>query len=263
MPGEMQMKRFPALKVCQLTVNYEKTPVLWDLTLEVPEGKLVGIVGPNGAGKSTFLKTILGLQKPISGRVEFFGQSLQKMRHKISYVPQKESVDWDFPIQVIDLVLMGSYGKLGLFKRPTAIEKKQAWMWIEKVGMQDFAKRQIDELSGGQKQRAFLARALMQKADIYFMDEPFSGIDMASTQIIFQLLGDLQKEGKTLFIVHHDLNTLQTIFDWAILLNMHLVACGDIKSVLTKEYIDKAYGTDKKMLEEVARLAQGKMKGYP
>lgn len=251
----------PALKVHQLTVNYEKTPVLWDLALSVPENKLVAIVGPNGAGKSTFLKTVLGLLKPLSGKIEIFGLPLEKVRKKVGYVPQKDSVDWDFPITVFDLVLMGCYGKLSLFRRPSKMQKEKTWEWLEKLGMEAFAKRQIDELSGGQKQRAFMARALMQEADLYFMDEPFSGIDMASTEIIFSLLQDLQKMGKTLFVVHHDLHTVQKIFDWVILLNMRLVACGETSAVLTKDQIDKAYGKDKKVLEEVARLSQEKMRG--
>lgn len=254
-------KPLPALSIEQLTVNYEKTPVLWDLSFDVPKGGLVGIIGPNGAGKSTLIKTVLGLIKPLSGKIEFFGNPISSFRKKISYVPQKESVDWDFPITVFDLVLMGSYGKLGLLKRPGKKEKERAWEKLKEVGMEGFAKRQIDELSGGQKQRVFIARALMQEAEIYFMDEPLAGIDVSSTQVIFALLQKLQKEGKTIFIVHHDLQSVPLLFSWVILLNMSLIASGPVSEVFIPELIDKTYGKDKKVLDQVARLANEKTSG--
>jgi manganese/zinc/iron transport system ATP- binding protein len=215
-----------ALQVAQLTVNYDKTPVLWDITLEIPKGNLVGIIGPNGAGKSTFIKAALGLVQPISGKIEFFGQPLKEVRKRVAYVPQRASVDWDFPITVRELVLMGRYGDLGLFRWPRKADWAAVDRYLERVGMNQFADRQISQLSGGQQQRIFIARALLQDADVYFMDEPFAGIDLASETVIMNLLRQLKKEGKTVFVVHHDLNSVENYFDWVIMLNMRLIAYG-------------------------------------
>ncbi|MCB1180848.1 MAG: metal ABC transporter ATP-binding protein [Chlamydiia bacterium] len=256
-------KSIPALRLSEVTVNYEKTPVLWDLSCEIPTGHLCGIIGPNGAGKSTLLKTILGLIKPISGRIEILGMPLKKVRKRIGYVPQKESVDWDFPITVFELVLMGLYGKLGLFRRPSAKDKKKAWAVLKEVELEEFAHRQIDQLSGGQKQRAFIARALLQEADLYFMDEPFAGIDALSTKVVFALLQKLKQEKKTVFIVHHDLQSVESVFDWVIFLNMRLVAAGETKEVFTKKLIEETYGKDKKVLDSVAKLSSQKTRGVP
>ena len=255
-------KREPALKIHQLTVNYEKTPVLWDISLEIPQGKLVAIVGPNGAGKSTFLKTALGLIKPISGMVSFFGEPLKKVRRLVAYVPQRESVDWDFPITVFDLVLMGRYGRRGIFNRPSRSDRQAVSTYLAMVGLESFASRQISQLSGGQQQRAFLARALIQEADVYFMDEPFTGIDISSSKTIISILQRLRDQGKTLFVVHHDLKTISEIFDWVILLNMHLVGCGAIQEVFTSEMIQKTYGKESLLLDEAARLSQEKIGGF-
>jgi manganese/zinc/iron transport system ATP- binding protein len=255
-------KKMAALEIQQLTVNYEKTCVLWDLSLEVPEGKLVAIIGPNGAGKSTLLKTALGLIKPISGRVLFFGETLKKVRKRVAYVPQKESVDWDFPITVYDLVLMGRYGKKGIFGRPTRKDREDVEIYLEKVGLEAFSSRQISQLSGGQQQRAFLARALIQDADMYLMDEPFTGIDIASSKTIVSILQGLRDKGKTLFVVHHDLESVVSIFDWAILLNMHLVGCGALEKVFTPEMLQKTYGKESLLLDEAARLSQEKIGGF-
>lgn len=257
----MKKNTCSALSVEQLTVNYEKISVLWNISCEVPQAELIGIVGPNGAGKSTLIKTAMGLIKPLSGRIELFGEEIKKVRKKISYVPQKESVDWDFPITVFELVLMGSYGKLGLFRRPGKKEKEKAVRVLKQVKMEEFANRQIDELSGGQKQRVFLARALMQDAELYFLDEPFAGVDAVSIEVIFHLLQNLQKKGKTIFVVHHDLHTVSNYFNWVILLNMRLIACGPTSEVFTKEFIDKTYGKDKKVLDQVAKLSKEKMRG--
>ena len=250
------------LKIHQLTVNYEKTPVLWDISLEIPQGKLVAIVGPNGAGKSTLLKTALGLIKPISGTISFFGESLKKVRRRVAYVPQRESVDWDFPITVFDLVLMGRYGRKGVFSRPSRKDRHDVGIYLERVGLESFASRQISQLSGGQQQRAFLARALIQEADVYFMDEPFTGIDIASSKTIVSLLQGLRDKGKTLFVVHHDLESVRELFDWVILLNMRLVGCGAIQEVFTPEMIQKAYGKESLLLDEAARLSQEKVGGF-
>lgn len=251
-----------ALTVEHLSVNYEKTSVLWDLTFEVPSGKLVAIVGPNGAGKSTFLKTALGLVKPISGQIFFFGRSFRKERRRVAYVPQRESVDWDFPITVFDLVLMGRYGRLGLFKRPSQKDRQDVNHYLEKVGLESFADRQISQLSGGQQQRAFLARALIQEADLYLMDEPFTGIDIASTQTIISILKQLRDDGKTLLVVHHDLTSVSQTFDWVILLNKCLVGCGSVQSIFTPEMIHKTYGKETMLFDEAAMLSQEKSSGF-
>lgn len=248
----------PALRVTQLTVNYDKTPVLWDISLEIPQGVLVGIIGPNGAGKSTLIKTVLNLVKPISGKVEFFGKSLKEVRQRIAYVPQRESVDWDFPITVRDLVLMGRYGRLGLFRWPRAADRDAAYHYLSVVGMQSFSDRQISQLSGGQQQRVFIARALLQEADVYFMDEPFAGIDAASEQVIIQLLQKLRAQGKTVFVVHHDLASMEKYFDWVILLNMRLVAFGETKSVFNPENLNITYGKNYALFDEALKLSQEK-----
>lgn len=247
-----------AFQAHQLTVNYEKTPVLWDITCEIPQGHLVGIAGPNGAGKSTLIKAALGLIKPISGKIEFFGQPLKDVRKRIAYVPQRESVDWDFPVTVKDLVLMGRYGRLGLFKWPRKADEVAADHYLEMVGMLPYANRQINQLSGGQQQRAFIARALLQEADIYFMDEPFAGIDIATEKIIMGILQRLKSEGKTVFVVHHDLNTMQSYFDWVLLLNMRLIAYGPSKEVFNSENLLATYGKSFSLFDEALKLSQSK-----
>jgi manganese/zinc/iron transport system ATP- binding protein len=250
-----------SLIVNQLTVNYGKTPVLWDISLKIPQGKLVGIVGPNGAGKSTFIKAALGLIPHLSGNVEFFGQPLEKVRQRVAYVPQRETVDWDFPITVRDLVLMGRYGKLGLFRRPRQADWAEADHYLEMLGMTPYRDRQISQLSGGQQQRTFIARALLQEADIYFMDEPFAGIDLASETVIMNILRQLRDKGKTLFIVHHDLNTVESYFDWVIMLNMRLIACDKVSLSFTPETLNAAYGKNYALFDEALRLSQHKSSG--
>lgn len=251
----------PALQVSQLTVNYGKMPALWDISVKVPQGLLVGIVGPNGAGKSTFIKAALGLIKPISGNVEFFGQPLKEVRQKVAYVPQRESVDWDFPITVKELVLMGRYGRLGLGHRPREADRAAAEHYLEVVGMSAYAQRQISQLSGGQQQRVFLARALLQEADIYFMDEPFTGVDLATETVIVQLLQQLRMQGKTVFVVHHDLNTVERYFDWVIMLNIRLIACGEVRETFTPQNLNLAYGKSYALFDEALKLAQQKQAG--
>lgn len=250
-----------ALQINNLSVNYERTPALWDINVEVPQGKLVAIVGPNGAGKSTLIKAALGLIKPLSGSVSFFGLPLKKVRKRISYVPQRESVDWDFPITVFELVLMGRYGKLGLICRPTKSDKEIAWACLEAVGLKEFGSRQISQLSGGQQQRVFIARSLCQEADLYLMDEAFAGIDAASSEIVMELLTKLKNEGKTVFVVHHDLETVAKTYDWALLLNMHVVACGAVQDVFLPEIIKRAYGTDDFVLSQAIKLTRDKRYG--
>lgn len=249
------------VEIKQLTVNYDKTPVLWDISMSIPSGLLVGIVGPNGAGKSTLIKAALGIVKPISGKVDFFGKSLKKVRQQVAYVPQRESVDWDFPVTVRDLVVMGRYGRLGLFRRPREADWAAVDHYLELVGMTSYAHRQISQLSGGQQQRAFLARALLQEADVYFMDEPFTGIDLATETVMVQVLRQLTSMGKTVFVVHHDLNTVESYFDWVILMNMRLIAYGPVKEVFTPHYLNAAYGKSYALFDEALKLSQQKQAG--
>jgi manganese/zinc/iron transport system ATP- binding protein len=249
------------LKVEQLMVNYDKTPVLWDISFEAPAGALIGIVGPNGAGKSTLLKALIGMIKPLSGHVEFFGQPFRKVLQRIAYVPQRTSVDWDFPISVLDVVLMGRYGRLGLLKWPKSADRAAALRALDQVGMLAFAERQISQLSGGQQQRVFIARALLQEADVYLMDEPFAGIDIATEKTIMILLEQLKAQGKTVFVVHHDLNTVDRYFDWVILLNTCLIAAGPVSEVFHTENVMRTYGRSTVVLDEAAKLSQSKSSG--
>ena len=251
------------LKVEQLSVNYDKTPVLWDVHCCIPEGKLVGIIGPNGAGKSTFLKTLLGMVPPLSGHIEFFGKPYKRARHRIAYVPQRSSVDWDFPITAFEVVLMGRYGKLGLLKWPKSADRKAAEAALEMVGMLSFADRQISQLSGGQQQRIFIARALLQDADLYLMDEPFAGVDIATEKAIIALMDKLKAHGKTLLVVHHDLSTVDSYFDWVIMLNTCLIASGPVSEVFHEDTILRTYGRSSALLDEAVKLTQNKSSGIP
>ena len=240
------------LEIHDLTAGYHKKPVLWGIDLQVPKGKLVGIVGPNGAGKSTLIKAIMGLVPPSSGWVKIFGKPYSENRRRVGYVPQRESVDWDFPVTVMDVVMMGRYGHVGWFKRPKKADREIARDCLDKVKMLPFAKRQISNLSGGQQQRVFLARALAQESDIYFMDEPFAGVDAATETAIIALLHELREKGKTLLVVHHDLPTARNYFDQLLLLNMRVVAYGETEKVFTYELLQKTYGGRLTILSEVA-----------
>lgn len=242
----------PAVEVHDFSVAYRKRPVIWGIDFRLPSGHLVGVVGPNGAGKSTLLKGILGLVPPASGWVKIHGESYARQRKRVGYVPQRESVDWDFPTDAFDVVLMGRYGHLGLIRRPSATDKEIAWESLRRVGMADYAKRQISQLSGGQQQRVFLARALAQDADVYFMDEPFAGVDAATEAAILELLGSLREQGKTVIVVHHDLQTVSQYFDWVLLLNMRLIAYGPTKDVFTVETLQKTYGGRLTVLADTA-----------
>ena len=250
-----------ALNVQQLSVNYDKTPVLWDLSFSIPTGKFVGIIGPNGAGKSTLLKALLGIVKPLSGRIEFLGKPYQDGKSSVAYIPQRNSVDWDFPIRVLDVALMGRFTKRGMFRRATAADREAAMRALETVGMQAFAKRQISELSGGQQQKVFIARALLQEADIYLMDEPFAGVDIATEKVLIKVLEGLRAQGKTIFVVHHDLHSVDQYFDWVILLNTSLIAYGPVEEVFCKEMLQKTYGGYFTFLYEVAGICQKKNLG--
>lgn len=237
------------IKVEDLTVAYHVKPVLWDIDLDIPKGVLLAIVGPNGAGKSTLIKAMLNLIKPISGSILFNGSTYNTQRKHIGYVPQRGSVDWDFPTNALDVVLMGRYGKLGWIRRPGKDDKEFAIEALKKVGMEDFSKRQISQLSGGQQQRIFLARALVQNADIYFMDEPFQGVDAKTERSIIDLLKELRQRGKTVIVVHHDLQTVPEYFDWVTLLNTQLITSGPVKEVFTDENLKKAYRSVGKVLK--------------
>lgn len=232
----------PAIEVTDLTVAYHEKPVLWDVDFEAPQRHLLAIVGPNGAGKSTLIKSILGIIKPVAGRVLVMGKTYKPETKLIGYVPQRGSVDWDFPTNVLDVVLMGRYGHLGWFRRPNKEDKKLAIECLEKVGMVEFMNRQISQLSGGQQQRVFIARAFIQDAPIYLMDEPFAGVDAATEKSIIALLRELKDKGKTVVCVHHDLQTLEDYFDYVMLLNVRGVAIGKTKDVLTQGNLKKAYG---------------------
>ncbi|MBM3168567.1 MAG: metal ABC transporter ATP-binding protein [Bacteroidetes bacterium] len=244
----------PILEVHDLTVSYDQQPVLWNVDLSLPAGQLIGILGPNGAGKSTLIKSIMGLIPPTSGYIKIFNKALQEVRTRISYVPQRESVDWNFPASVLDVVVMGTYGKLGLFRRPGKKEVQIAQEALEQVGMTAFVTRQISELSGGQQQRVFIARALAQQADLYLMDEPFAGVDMATETAIFQLLQDMARTGKTVLVVHHDIHSAMNFFEWVIMLNLHLVASGPKDQVMTEELLRKTYGGKLNLLTQVTDL---------
>jgi manganese/zinc/iron transport system ATP- binding protein len=233
-----------------LTVAYQHKPVLWDVDCMIPEGKVVGIIGPNGAGKSTMLKAVMDLVPCASGRIQIYGQSYRKNRHLVGYVPQRESVDWDFPITALDVVTMGRYGKIGWFKPVTRSHREAALEAMARLGMADFAQRQINQLSGGQQQRIFLARALVQDAQIYLMDEPFAGVDASTEKTIIQLLHELRKDGKTVVVIHHDLQTAPEYFDYVILLNMRIVAAGETSEVFTAANLHKTYGGRLTLLDE-------------
>jgi manganese/zinc/iron transport system ATP- binding protein len=231
-----------ALEITDLTVAYGDKPVLWDVDMAVPEGVLLGIVGPNGAGKTTLIKAALGLLPVAAGQVRFFGQAYREVRGRVGYLPQRGSVDWDFPVSALDVVLMGTFGRLGWVKRPGKAERQLAFECLERVGMAEFAKRQISRLSGGQQQRVFLARALAQQSDLYFMDEPFAAVDATTESAIIELLRTMRSAGKTVVVVHHDLQTLRDYFDYAMLLNVRRIALGPVAEVMTADNLRATYG---------------------
>ena len=231
-----------AVQAMDLTLAYQQRPVLWDVDLEVPRGVLMAIVGPNGAGKTTLLRTVLGLLRPAAGEVLVFGRPYAEQRRQVAYVPQRGSVDWDFPTTALDVVTMGTYGGLGWVRRPSASERARATAALAHVGMQDFADRQINQLSGGQQQRVFLARALVQDANVYLMDEPFQGVDATTERAIVDLLRALRAEGKTVVAVHHDLQTVAEYFDEVMLLNVRRIAAGPVDRVFTEENLRLTYG---------------------
>ena len=232
----------PPVEIRDLTVAYHERPVLWDVDLTISAGKLTAIVGPNGAGKSTLIKAALGLVPTAAGWVKIFGAPFAEQRQHVAYVPQRGTVDWDFPTNALDVVMMGRYGALGWLRRPGRREREVALECLRQVGMADFAGRQISQLSGGQQQRVFLARALAQDARLYFMDEPFAGVDATTERAIVELLRGLRAEGKTVVAVHHDLQTVDDYFDEVALLNVRLVAAGPVPEVFTHDNLHATYG---------------------
>jgi manganese/zinc/iron transport system ATP- binding protein len=250
-----------ALKAQELVVTFDKQAALWDVTFDIPQGVFVGVIGPNGAGKTTLLRAALGLVRPISGSIEVLGHRFSAVRQKVAYVPQREEVQWDFPLRVIDVVLMGRYGRLGLFRWPRKADWAAARQVLQQVGMAEHASRQIAELSGGQQQRVFLARALLQEPELYLLDEPFGGVDAASEGVIVDILKRLCREGKTVISIHHDLNSVSRYFDWVVLLNMRLVACGPTLQMFTPEVIERTYGKGNVLLGEAARMSRTQSQG--
>lgn len=249
------------LAVHAMTVAYQRRPVLWDVDFDARPGSLVAIVGPNGAGKSTLIRACLGLVPLAAGRVEFWGRSYRQQRRRIGYVPQRETVDWDFPVSALDVACMGRYGMIGWCRPVTRTHRDAALAALDRVAMADYANRQISQLSGGQQQRVFLARALAQDAELYFMDEPFAGVDAATERAIVEVLRELRSRGRTVVCVHHDLQTVAEYFDDVLLLNMRVVACGPVDAVFTAENLRRTYGGRLTLLDEageaVARAARG------
>jgi len=238
------------LSIQDLTVAWSRKPVIWDVEFDVAPGQLVGIIGPNGAGKSTLLKAVMDLVPRASGRIEVFGRSWRQNRHRVGYVPQRESVDWDFPVSVLDVVTMGLYSRIGWFRPVLRRHRELAMRALERVGIGEFAHRQISQLSGGQQQRTFLARALVQEADLYLMDEPFSAVDAATEQAIVGLLREMRAAGRTALVIHHDLHTVPDYFDSVVLLNMRVVAQGLTAKVFTRENLERTYGGRLTLLDE-------------
>ncbi len=231
-----------AIEVSDLTVAYRERAVLWDVDLTVPEGVLLAVVGPNGAGKTTLLQAILGLIPRVAGRVLVEGRPVSEVRASIAYVPQRNSVDWDFPATVLDVVMMGRYGRLGWFRLPRREDREASLEALRQVGMEALASRHIRALSGGQQQRVFLARALVQDARVFLMDEPFQGVDAVTERVIVDRLRDLRARGRTVVVVHHDLQTVRDYFDWVLLLNVRRIACGPVNEVFNEANLRLCFG---------------------
>lgn len=258
----MNSKSDTAIEIHDLSVAYGQRPVLWDVDVSIPSRSLCAIVGPNGAGKSTLLKTVLGLIPPSNGTIAILNERINTARAHIAYVPQRESVDWDFPVSAIDVVLMGRYRHLGWFRRPRKTDRDLAHQCLEQVGMSAFANRQIGHLSGGQQQRLFIARALAQEASLYLMDEPFAGVDAATEQAIIEIMRKLRSEGKTIITVHHDLQSVPEYFDWVMMLNFRLIAAGAVSAVFTPENLQKTYGGRLTILDRVTEaIRSGQERG--
>ena len=240
------------LKIGDLTVAYHRKPVVWDVDLTVPSAQLVGLVGPNGAGKSTLMKACLDLIPRTSGEVFMWGRPYDQVRQRVAYVPQRESVDWEFPVSALEVVTMGLYAELGWLRRVNKGAKARAMAALERVGLAEFAQHQIGQLSGGQQQRVFLARALVQSAELYFMDEPFAAVDAATERAIIEVLRTLRQQGKTVIVIHHDLATVPHYFDWMVMMNMRIVAAGPTSQVFNQENLRKTYGGQLTLMAQAA-----------
>lgn len=240
-----------ALHIEDLTVTRGQSTALWDVDLDIPRGAMAAIIGPNGAGKSTLLEAALGLVRPVAGHVRWLGQPLARQRGAIAYVPQRQSVDWDFPATARDVVLMGLFGELGWFRRPGADHRARALQALADVGLPDYADRQISQLSGGQQQRVFLARALVQEAPVLVLDEPMAGVDATSEAVILALLQRERDRGRTVIVVHHDLTTVQDYFDWLVVLNTRVIGAGPIAQVFCVDVLRAAYGKGLPVLSEM------------
>ena len=238
-----------ALHVEDLTVTYGAQPALWDIDLDIPPGVMAAVVGPNGSGKSTLLKSVLGLLRPVAGHVRLFGRPIAAMRAKVGYVPQRTAVDWDFPTTVLDVVMMGLYGRIGWLRRPGRAHREQAMAALAELGMQDYASRQISQLSGGQQQRVFIARALVQEAELYLLDEPLAAVDATTERVIMDLLQRLRDQGRTIVVVHHDLTTVRRYFDWMVMMNVRIIGQGPVEKVFTAENLRAAYGGQLALIE--------------
>lgn len=247
-----------ALETHNLTVSYNRRPVLWNIDFSLPTGQIIGIIGPNGSGKTTLLKAIMGLVKSSSGYVKIFEKELSEVRNRVSYVPQRESVDWDFPASVMDVVLMGRYRSSNLFRSISQKDKDLAAEALEKVNMLEYSGRQISKLSGGQQQRVFIARSLAQGADLYILDEPFVGVDAATEEAILKLFSEMKNQGKTVIVVHHDLQTAKDYFDWIVLLNTRMVAAGPKEEIFKESLLQEAYGGKLNVLSKVGELVKEK-----
>ncbi|MDG1757373.1 MAG: metal ABC transporter ATP-binding protein [Bacteroidia bacterium] len=248
----------PIIEAHNLTVLYGRKPAIWNIDFKLPEGQVIGIMGPNGSGKSTLLKSIMGVVTPTTGYTKVYDQELNQVRHKVSYVPQRQEIDWDFPASVWDIVSMGRFHVRGLFKRLTSEDNDIIQESLEKVNMLGFAKRQISQLSGGQQQRVFLARAIAQQGELFLMDEPFAGVDIATEEMIVDLLKEMKGQGKTLVIVHHDLHTAQSYFDHLVLMNTRLVACGETSDVFTDQILTDTYGGKLTTISKISQELENK-----
>jgi manganese/zinc/iron transport system ATP- binding protein len=248
----------PIIEAHNLTVLYGRKPAIWNVDFKLPEGQVIGIMGPNGSGKSTLLKSIMGVVTPTTGYTKVYDQELNQVRHKVSYVPQRQEIDWDFPASVWDIVSMGRFHFRGLFKRLTSEDNDIIQESLEKVNMLGFAKRQISQLSGGQQQRVFLARAIAQQGELFLMDEPFAGVDIATEEMIVDLLKEMKDQGKTLVIVHHDLHTAQSYFDHLVLMNTRLVACGKTSDVFTDQILTDTYGGKLTTISKISQELENK-----
>tara|TARA_B100001063_G_scaffold246530_1_gene286157 strand:+ start:2155 stop:2931 length:777 start_codon:yes stop_codon:yes gene_type:complete len=248
----------PIIEAHNLTVLYGRKPAIWNIDFKLPEGQVIGIMGPNGSGKSTLLKSIMGVVTPTTGYTKVYDQELNQVRHKVSYVPQRQEIDWDFPASVWDIVSMGRFHVRGLFKRLTSEDNDIIQESLEKVNMLGFAKRQISQLSGGQQQRVFLARAIAQQGELFLMDEPFAGVDIATEEMIVDLLKEMKGQGKTLVIVHHDLHTAQSYFDHLVLMNTRLVACGKTSDVFTDQILTDTYGGKLTTISKISQELENK-----